>query len=270
MEYIDRKDTHLKYHRLMQFFGWPLLIIIHGLEIATCVSTVFNFKLPWPTDFMTQAQQFITTLSKGAITPILTSVILIILALIFMVLEIYTWIGSFKWRKYSYRSWMIVLFFTFLEVIGLAVLTELFIVRGTGLSILFGQQATGALRGKIVLCIRIIVVLFVLLASLILWLNFIYWHKRRKLYSNEDFYEEDENVQEYGRPEVTSSIQPLPQETPKPAAEAPKPEPELTMPEPAPQTSPETIVLEMPEKANFIDADGDGVADDVVGDIGNK
>ncbi len=244
MEYIDRKDTHLKLHRLMQIIGWPLLIVANGLLITTCVAGIFNFKLPWPTDFLTQTQQFITTLSKGAVTPLLTSVILIILALIFLVLEVYTWIGSFKWRKYSYRSWMIVLFFTFLSALGLAALTELFVLRGNGLSILLGQQIqTAALRSKIVLGIRIILMLALLLITLILYLNFLYWHKRRKLYSSDDIYEEEEDVQEYGRPEVTSPIQPLPQETPKPAPA----EPELVLPEAAPQTSPETIVLEMPE-----------------------
>lgn len=271
MEYIDRKDTHLKFHRLMQIAGWPLLIIINGLEIATCVASIFNFKLPWPTGFLTQTQQFITTISKGAVTPILTSVILIILALIFLVLEGYTWIGSFKWRKYSYRSWMVVLFFTFLETIGLAALIEMFVVRGSGLSALLGQQVeAAALRGKIVLGVRIIYVLAVLLVSLVLYLLFLYWHKRRKLYRSEDWYEEDENAPEYGRPDVTSSIQPLPQETPKPAPETP-----AAAPEPAPKPAQEEIVLELPqsdvpERANFIDADNDGVPDDVVGDISNK
>ena len=104
MEYIDRKDTHLKWHRLMQFIGWPVLILLNGAIIATCVCALLNVKLPWPTTPLTAVQQFITTLSKGAVTPLLTSIMIIVLALIFLVLQFYSWIGSFKWRRYSQRS----------------------------------------------------------------------------------------------------------------------------------------------------------------------
>ena len=92
MEYIDRKDTHLKFHRLMQFLGWPLLIIANGAMIATCISSIFKFALPWPIDFLTQTQQFVTTLSKGSITPLLTSVILIILALMVLAPMVYSYL----------------------------------------------------------------------------------------------------------------------------------------------------------------------------------
>lgn len=262
MEYIDRKDTHLKFHRLMQFLGWPLLIIANGAMIATCISSIFKFTLPWPIDFLTQTQQFVTTLSKGSITPLLTSVILIILALIFLVLEFYTWMGSFKWRKYSYRSWLITLFFGFLVAAALAAGAEFFLIRGDNLGLILGAQVTSAvLKARIILGLRIMLIMALLIVAFFIYLNVLYYFKRRKLYRSEDWYEEDENMPEYGKPEVTSSIQPLP-ETPKPAAPASS-QPELVMPESKPQTPPEEIKLEMPDPvvpdrsapANFIEAD---------------
>ncbi len=262
MEYIDRKDTHLKWHRLMQFIGWPVLILLNGAIIATCVCALLNVKLPWPTTPLTAVQQFITTLSKGAVTPLLTSIMIIVLALIFLVLQFYSWIGAFKWRRYSQRSWIVCIVLSFLLVCGLAALMELVVIPGSGLSVLLGQQiAAGVLRSRVILLIRIAMYAVVFAVGLIHYLNFLYYHKRRKLYVSDDYYEDD-SVQEYGRPEVTSPIQPLPAETPKPAP-TPAPAPAAT-----PQEAQETIVLELPDQqpqrnvsANFLDADNDGVPD---------
>lgn len=273
MEYIDRKDTHLKLHRLMQFLGWPLLIVANGIAIATCVGSLFSLNLPWSLKPLETVQQFLTTLTKGALTPLLTSVILIVIALVFLVLDFYSWIGSFKWRKFSYRSWLVALFLSLVMFLGMGAFVEFVIIRGNNLAVVFGQSITSpTLKTQLIWGLRIITGLALIVIVMVLYLMILYYFKRRKLYKADDYYEEPENTPEYGKPEVTSPIQPLPQ-TPAPTP-APAASPELVLPETPPQQGQETIVLdlpesapEVPERAHFMDADHDGTPDEDVADI---
>ena len=272
MEYIDKKDTHLKFHRFMQIIGLPLLIIANSFTIVTCVGSIFNIKLPWPYTVLKEVQQFMTTLSKGAMTPLLTSVCIIVLALIFLVLDVYAWVGSFKWRKYSYRSLMIALFLTMLIPIGIAAFVELSIIRGNNLSIIYGQSITSpTLKDTLIFGLRLDLVLMLLVDLFAVGSFFTYYFKRRKLYNNDDYIEDEPDAPVYGQPQVTSPITPLPDASPKPQPQpyAPEPvsepepvkpfenidikpqpvteEPKPVMEEPQLQEAQETIVLEMPE-----------------------
>ena len=264
MEYIDKKDTHLKFHRFMQIIGLPLLIISNSFVIVTCVGSIFSIKLPWPYTALKEIQQFMTTLTKGAMTPLLTSLCIIVASLVFLVLDVYAWVGSFKWRKYSYRSLMVALFLSLLIPIGIAAFVELKIIRGNNLNMIYGQSITSpTLKETLIFGLRLDLVLMLLVDLFAIGSLFSYYFKRRKLYQNDD-YIEDEEAPVYGQPQVTSPIKPLPDVSPvpepKPYAPEPVSEPEPVKPfenidtkpqpvidEPLPQEAQETVVLEMPE-----------------------
>ena len=256
MEYIDKKDTHLKFHRFMQIIGLPLLIIANSFVIVTCVGSIFSIKLPWPYTELQQIQQFMSTLTKGAMTPLLTALCIIVIALVFLVLTVYTWVGSFKWRKYSYRSWMVILFLSLLITIGVAALVELKIIRENNLSLIYGQSITSpTLKERLELTIRVDLVLMLLADLFAVGSLFSYYFKRRKLYNADDYIEEEPEAPVYGQPQVTSPITPLtntqPQPQPQPFTPEPVIEPEPVKPftniDTKPQESQETIVLETPE-----------------------
>ena len=96
----------LKWHRFVQFVLLPLSIIASVYELISYFADLFGFNFSWTShtlrDVLSAAGQDVFHLGVY-FWPVIA---ILAVGLLRLILQLYAWIGSFRWRKYSYRCWL--------------------------------------------------------------------------------------------------------------------------------------------------------------------
>ena len=228
----------LKWHRFIQFVLLPLSIIASVYQLISYFADLFGFDFSWTShtlrDILNAAGQDVFHLGVY-FWPVIA---ILSVGLLRLILQLYAWIGSFRWRRYSYRCWLALLTIGLIAAAGsIYVIWEYGINRGG----IIGYMAnfpdtkfeyTAALQ----VATKVMLVLIGLLALLYTIANFVYYGKRKHLFNSGDEqlpYEDDEDEDEEEEiPVITENKVPETKPEPevievKPAAEDPKPEPSV-------------------------------------------
>lgn len=246
-----KSKVKLKWYRFTQIVLLPLIIISAVYNLISDFTDLFGLNLSW-TDHSLR-----NLIDAGGADVYHLGIyfwpVIIVLAvtLVRLVLALYSWIGSFRMRRYSYRCWLA------LTTLGLAgtlalvyVIWEYGINRG-GMIQWMAMSGNQQIRVDATFntVMKIMLILTGLLALLYTIANYIYYGKRKHLFNfNEDLqepYEDDDLFEEVQSKqpvqsapfisveEVKSEEPAAPEET-KPAEEVI--EPEVIEPEPMEET----------------------------------
>lgn len=225
----------LKWHRFVQFVLLPLSIIASVYELISYFADLFGFNFSWTShtlrDVLSAAGQDVFHLGVY-FWPVIA---ILAVGLLRLILQLYAWIGSFRWRKYSYRCWLALVTTGLITAAGsVYAVWEYGINRGgiIGYMARFPEikfEYTAAMQ----VVSKVLLVLIGLLALLYTIANYVYYSKRKHLFNSGDEqlpYEEDEEDEQEVTPVIEQNKVPETKPEPevpevKPAAEEPRPEP---------------------------------------------
>ena len=237
----------LKWHRFLQFVGLPFSLVVQGLNLVTMISDIFGLNLPLGTGLL---KQILTQLGTDVyhLGPYFWPVVgLMAFSVFSFILTLFAWIGSFRWRSYSWKCWIVFLFFNTVSLAILLYFTWFWMTEKGGMVVMAQdyQARTGRELEVSTELLRGILIFFIALMALAViyfLLNFIYYFKRRKMYTNpavqqpyetdddDDGQEEVYSHQSYRHEPQQKPLQPAPEETVlldvpvQKSAEEPKPE----------------------------------------------
>lgn len=247
---VTEKKPKLKWHRFVQIIILPVMIISSCYSLISYFTDLFGLDLSW-TDH--SLKRF---LELGGADVFHLGIyfwpVIIVLAftLIRLILALYAWIGSFRWRKYSFRSWLALLTFSFLAACaGLWAIWEYGLDRGGMIQWLqYVSSATGRqirIDSSLFTLMRVLIVLIGVLILLYTIANYIYYAKRKHLFTSD----EEDYQMPYEKPE--ESVIAEPQSVPDVHAQEPVPaeaQREQIPPEqPVFPADPEPVIMEAKE-----------------------
>ena len=249
------EKVKLKWFRLIQIVILPVMILCGIYMLISYFTDLFGFSLSWTDHSLRELIEFggADIFHLGAffwpVIGLLTQRILM------LVLSVYAWIGSFRFRKYSARCWLAITVLGLLSTcVTIWAIWEFGLNRG---GIIQMAQYISAQTGRtitvsssMVTALRIMLIIMGVIALLYTIANFIYFRKRRHLFTDSEDYQEPYEDEEYEPAAVidkTDSAKPQPQpETPVVETVEPVIEPAVSA-EPEPAAEPEAAAEAQPE-----------------------
>lgn len=253
------EKVKLKWFRLIQIVILPVMILYGIYMLISYFTDLFGFSLSWTDHSLRELIEFggADIFHLGAFFwPVIG---LLAQRILMLVLSVYAWIGSFRFRKYSARCWLAI---TVLGLLSTCVIIwaiwEFGLNRG---GIIQMAQYISAQTGRtitvsssMVTALRIMLIIMGVIALLYTIANFIYFRKRRHLFTDSEDYQEpyeDEEYEPVAVIEKTDSAKPQPQpETPVIDSVEPVIEPVIepaVSSEPEPAAEPEAAAEAEPE-----------------------
>ena len=177
----------LKWHRFLQIVGLPLSLVTQGINLLSMISDIFGLNLPFANGFLKQLLAQLGT-DVFHLGPYFWPVVGILTFTLFsFILTLFAWIGSFRWRSYSWKCWLVLLFFNTLSLAASMYFSWIWLTEKGGLVIAAEQikAQTGreiAIDSTLVTSIKISFIVMVALTALYFLANLIYYFKRRKMY----------------------------------------------------------------------------------------
>ena len=207
-----KSKVKLKWYRFTQIVLLPLIIIGAVYTLISDFTDLFGLNLSWTDHSLRNLIE-----AGGAdvyhlgiyFWPV---IIILALTLIRLVLALYSWIGSFRMRRYSYRCWLALTTLGLIGTIALIyVIWEYGLNRGgmiQWLAMSGNQQIHVDATFNTVM--KIMLILTGLLALLYTVANYIYYGKRKHLFNyNEDLQEPYEDVEDDDYIEEAKPKQPV-------------------------------------------------------------
>lgn len=235
------EKVKLKWFRLIQIVILPVMILYGIYMLISYFTDLFGFSLSWTDHSLRELIEFggADIFHLGAFFwPVIG---LLAQRILMLVLSVYAWIGSFRFRKYSARCWLAI---TVLGLLSTCVIIwaiwEFGLNRG---GIIQMAQYISAQTGRtitvsssMVTALRIMLIITGVIALLYTIANFIYFRKRRHLFTDSEDYQEPYEDEEY---EPAAVIEKADNAKPQPQPETPVIETVEPVIEPAVSSEPE-------------------------------
>ena len=242
------EKVKLKWFRLIQIVILPVMILYGIYMLISYFTDLFGFSLSWTDHSLRELIEFggADIFHLGAFFwPVIG---LLAQRIIMLVLSVYAWIGSFRFRKYSARCWLAI---TVLGLLSTCVIIwaiwEFGLNRG---GIIQMAQYISAQTGRtitvsssMVTALRIMLIIMGVIALLYTIANFIYFRKRKHLFTDSEDYQEPYEDESY-EPVVPAApvIEKADNAKPQPQPEIPVIEAAEPVIEPAVNEEPEPVV----------------------------
>ncbi len=189
------EKVKLKWFRLIQIVILPIMILSGIYMLISYFTDLFGLNLSWTDHSLREMIEFggADVFHLGSFFwPVIAMIAQRILTL---VLALYAWIGSFRFRKYSVRCWLGLNVIDFLAVCALIwAVWEFGLNRG---GIIQMAQYISAQTGRtinvsssMITALKIVLILMGVIVLLYTIANFIYFRKRRHLFTESDDYQE--------------------------------------------------------------------------------
>ena len=189
------EKVKLKWFRLIQIVILPVMILYGIYMLISYFTDLFGFSLSWTDHSLRELIEFggADIFHLGAFFwPVIG---LLAQRILMLVLSVYAWIGSFRFRKYSARCWLAI---TVLGLLSTCVIIwaiwEFGLNRG---GIIQMAQYISAQTGRtitvsssMVTALRIMLIIMGVIALLYTIANFIYFRKRKHLFTDSEDYQE--------------------------------------------------------------------------------
>ena len=242
------EKVKLKWFRLIQIVILPVMILYGIYMLISYFTDLFGFSLSWTDHSLRELIEFggADIFHLGAFFwPVIG---LLAQRILMLVLSVYAWIGSFRFRKYSARCWLAI---TVLDLLSTCVIIwaiwEFGLNRG---GIIQMAQYISAQTGRtitvsssMVTALRIMLIIMGVIALLYTIANFIYFRKRKHLFTDSEDYQEPYEDESY-EPVVPAApvIEKADNAKPQPQPEIPVIEAAEPVIEPAVNEEPEPVV----------------------------
>ena len=242
------EKVKLKWFRLIQIVILPVMILYGIYMLISYFTDLFGFSLSWTDHSLRELIEFggADIFHLGAFFwPVIG---LLAQRILMLVLSVYAWIGSFRFRKYSARCWLAI---TVLSLLSTCVIIwaiwEFGLNRG---GIIQMAQYISAQTGRtitvsssMVTALRIMLIIMGVIALLYTIANFIYFRKRKHLFTDSEDYQEPYEDESY-EPVVPDApvIEKTDSAKPQPQPETPVIEAAEPVIEPAVNEEPEPVI----------------------------
>ena len=242
------EKVKLKWFRLIQIVILPVMILYGIYMLISYFTDLFGFSLSWTDHSLRELIEFggADIFHLGAFFwPVIG---LLAQRILMLVLSVYAWIGSFRFRKYSARCWLAI---TVLGLLSTCVIIwaiwEFGLNRG---GIIQMAQYISAQTGRtitvsssMVTALRIMLIIMGVIALLYTIANFIYFRKRKHLFTDSEDYQEPYEDESY-EPVVPDApvIEKTDSAKPQPQPETPVIEAAEPVIEPAVNEEPEPVI----------------------------
>ncbi len=202
----ENKKTKLKWHRFLQFIGWPVGILAMGYTLISYFSDIFGLKLSWTDDSLRRILQILGT-DVFQLGPYFWPVVALLALTIFsFAMLVLTWTGSLRWKSYSWKCWIAELLLRLAKAgAAVYVIWEYGINRGEIYR--FQQYITDSygrpvqLSPAMITGLKVLLIVAMVLAAVYTILNIIYYAKRRSLFHASSAYQEPYEDDESNLPE---------------------------------------------------------------------